>query len=116
MAAVKDRLDKTPGAAAADGSAAGVKARELRAKIDGIVGGGAGLDAVTAQLATSLNAVESSDRAAPSQALAVYQLARAGLRGKLKEWAELKSGPLAAFDRAYQARELPPVAVRANSR
>ena len=75
-----------------------MKAKELRAELDAIVEGNSGLDAANMELITALNAVENSERPAPSQALAVYELARAASHAKLKQWAALKSGPLAILN------------------
>ena len=97
IASVKEQLDKTIAAGAGD-SAANMKAKELRAELDAIVEGNSGLDAANMELITALNAVESSERPAPSQAVAVYELARAASHAKLKQWAALKSGPLAILD------------------
>ena len=86
--------------------------KELRAALDGIVGGNTGLDAANMQIITALNAVESSDRPAPSQALAVYRLARTASRAKLKQWAIFKSGPLAIFNQELTSQGLSVIAIR----
>jgi hypothetical protein len=85
--------------------------KELRAALDGIVAGNSGLDAANMQLITALNAVESSDRPAPSQALAVYRLGRTASRAKLKQWAVFKSGPLAIFNQELKSQGMTVIAV-----
>jgi photosystem II stability/assembly factor-like uncharacterized protein len=111
IAAVKEQLDKTGSNAAAANTPLMNKARELRAALDGIVEGNPGLDTANMELITALNAVESSDRPAPSQALAVYRLARTASHAKLKQWAELKTGPLATLNQELKAQGLPPIAI-----
>jgi photosystem II stability/assembly factor-like uncharacterized protein len=113
IAAVKEQLDMTSADAAAANTQVIIKAKELRADLDAIVEGNAGLDAANAKLATALNAVESSDRPAPAQAHAVYGLARTASQGKLKQWAMLKAGPLAALNLELKSHGLPPIAVPA---
>jgi hypothetical protein len=88
-----------------------MKAKELRAGLDAIVEGNSGLDAANMELTTALNAVESSDRQAPSQALAVYELARIASHGKLKQWTVLKIGPLATLNQKLKTQGLPPIAI-----
>jgi photosystem II stability/assembly factor-like uncharacterized protein len=109
IATVKERLDKTI-AGAADIQVI-TKAKELRADLDAIVEGNSGLDAATTELINALNAVESSDRPAPSQALAVYHLARTAVRGKLEQWAALKAGGIATLSGELKAQGLPPISV-----
>ncbi|HLZ98738.1 MAG TPA: hypothetical protein VKP66_12445, partial [Steroidobacteraceae bacterium] len=111
IASVKERLDKTIADAGAGETPAILRTRELRADLDAIVEGNLGLDAANGELTTALNAVESSDRRAPSQALAVYELARTAAHGKLARWAALKSGPLAALNLRLKTQGLPPIAI-----
>jgi photosystem II stability/assembly factor-like uncharacterized protein len=111
IASVKEQLDKTDAGIAAANTPAVSKTKELRADLDAIVEGNSGLDAANMELITALNAVESSDRPAPSQALAVYKLARAALHGKLKQWDVFKTGPLATFNQELKAQGLPPIAI-----
>jgi photosystem II stability/assembly factor-like uncharacterized protein len=111
IASVKEQLDKTSADAAAANTPVITKAKVLRAELDAIVEGNAGLDAASTQLITALNAVESSDRPAPAQARAVYELARTASQGKLKQWAMLKAGPLAALNQELKSHGLPPIAV-----
>jgi hypothetical protein len=109
IGSVKERLDKTIDNAGHGDSAVIAKAKELRAGLDAILEGSSGLDAATTKLITALNAVESSDRPAPSQALVVYQLARTASRAKLKQWAALKAGAIATLGEELKAQGLSPV-------
>ena len=95
IASVKAHFDRTvekapPGKA---DELAEIAAR--RADLDGITNGAGGLAAAAAALSSALHAVESSDREAPSQAIAVYEAARGTSQAKLQQWAALKAGPLA---------------------
>ncbi len=111
IASVKEQLDKAiVNAGAADAGVIG-RAKGLRADLDALLEGNSGLDAATTELITALNAVESSDRPAPSQALAVYKLARIASHAKLKQWAALRSGPIARLGEELKAQGLSPVSV-----
>jgi hypothetical protein len=112
---VKKQLDQI-GANAAAGAPLIAKTKALRADLDAIVEGNAGMDAATTELATALNAVESSDRTAPSQALAVYHLARAASHARMQQWTAFKSGALATFNQELRVQGLAPVAVIAGER
>src|ERR1700722_9231057 len=112
---VKEQLDRI-GTNAAAGAPVVAKAKTLGAELDAIVEGNAGLDAATTELATALNAVESSDRPAPSQALAVHRLARTASHARMQQWTALKSGALATFNQELQTQGLAPVAVTAGER
>ena len=112
IAAVKGQLDGTP-AKAPPGKAVTLKQLAARrADLDAITDGPTGLSAAAAALASALHAVESSDREAPSQAIAVYESARAASQAKLKQWAALKAGPLAALNREFERDGLPAVPIR----
>ncbi len=56
-----------------------------------------GLDQANMELTSALNVAESSDRAVPSQALAVYAEAHEAVSRRLKEWAALKQGSFATI-------------------
>jgi len=111
IASVNKQLDQIDVAAAAN-AALIAKVKELRAALDGIVAGNTGLDTANMQIITALSAVESSDRPAPSQALAVYRLARTTSRAKLKQWAAFKTGPLALFNQELTSQGVTVIAVR----
>jgi hypothetical protein len=84
----------------------------VNAALEDLVEGGTGLETANAELTSALNVVESSDRRAPAQALAVYELARAAAQSKLAQWAKLKAGPLASLDRHWQNEGIAPAGVR----
>ena len=107
---VKEQLDRI-GSNAAAAAPVIAKAKTLRADLDSIVEGNAGLDAATTELATALNAVESSDRPAPSQALAVYRLGRSASHAQIQQWSALKNGALATFNQELQTQGLAPVTI-----
>jgi hypothetical protein len=86
-------------------------AKQVRADLDAIVDGSSGLDAAATELITALNAVESSERPAPSQALAVFELARAGSRANLKQWAALKSGAISSLSAELKSQGLSPISI-----
>ena len=111
IASVKEQLDKTSAGASAANTQVINKAKELRAGLDAIAEGSSGLDAANMELISALSAVESSDRQAPSQAYAVYRLARTASRAKLMQWAVLKTGPLAALNHELQAQGFPSIAI-----
>ena len=111
IAAVKAQLDMTMVNAGGVDAQTGTVATELRAGLNAIVEGEEGLDAATAALVTALNAVESSDRPASSQALSLYRWARTASRVKLDQWAALKSGAIATFNEVLKARGLPAVSI-----
>jgi len=112
IAAVKERLTRSLAAPGAAARRAAASTRELRERLDDLVEGSTGLETVNTQLTSALNVVESSDRPAPAQALAVYELARTASQAKLERWAKLKAGPLARLDRQWRAQGMPSVAIR----
>ena len=111
IARVKEELDQILANPDVGDVRALTKAKELRADLDAMVQGNSGLDAATMKLITALNAVESSDRPAPSQALAVYKSARIATRERLEQWAAIKAGALATLREELQAQGLSPVSV-----
>ncbi|HMD74834.1 MAG TPA: hypothetical protein VKG05_13315 [Steroidobacteraceae bacterium] len=111
IATVQKQLEKIVADAGANDTAATRKAKQLGTDLDAIVKGNSGLDAANTELTTSLNAIESSDREAPSQALAVYKLALAASHARLKQWALIKSGPLAEIDQELKLQGSPPISI-----
>ncbi|MGO9337573.1 MAG: WD40/YVTN/BNR-like repeat-containing protein [Terracidiphilus sp.] len=91
------------------------KAKELAASADAVVeGAGAaslGLDAANQELTSAMNMAESSDRRVPSQALAVYAEARLASAQRIKDWAALKTGPLATLNLELKSQGLAPIAI-----
>jgi hypothetical protein len=64
-----------------------------------------GLGQANTELTSALNVAESSDRAIPSQALAVYAEAKQASAARVKEWTALKQGPSREVQSAAQVRE-----------
>jgi photosystem II stability/assembly factor-like uncharacterized protein len=110
IAAVNKQLNHMITSAAANAPLV-AKVKELRTALEGIVAGNSGLDAANMQIITALNAVESSDRPAPSQALTVYRLGRTASRAKLKQWAAFKSGPLTSLNQELTSQGFSVIAV-----
>jgi photosystem II stability/assembly factor-like uncharacterized protein len=102
-------------------SAAGVDAlaaqsRTLLAAIESITAGSGqntGLEQANTELTSALNVAESSDRAIPAQALEIFAEASAASSARVKEWAALKQGPLAKYNRQLKSGKLPPIAISA---
>ena len=91
------------------------KSKDLTVAIDGVLDGVSGttvgLTTANQELTSALSVAESSDRAVPSQALAVYAEARAAARQRISEWAELKKGSLADLNRQLNTSGLAPIAI-----
>jgi hypothetical protein len=109
IVSVKDQIDKAMASAAIADTPAITKEKKLRADLEAILEGHSGLDAATTELISALHAVESSDRPASSQALAVYTSARSASREKLKQWTALKAGSVAILNEELKAQGLPPL-------
>jgi hypothetical protein len=112
IAALRERLAQSLAAPGGGGHRSAPSTKKLQEQLDDLVEGSTGLETVNMELTSSLNVVESSDRPAPAQALAVYDLARAALQPKLERWTKLKEGPLAKLDRQWQSRGIAPLGVR----
>jgi photosystem II stability/assembly factor-like uncharacterized protein len=109
IASVMAKLDST---AAPGTNAAALKAINVRrAEIAAITDGPAGLKAAAAALASALHVVESSDREAPSQALAVYEYARSASQVKLEQWSALKTGGLTVLNHLFKRAGMPLVPI-----
>jgi photosystem II stability/assembly factor-like uncharacterized protein len=65
-------------------------------------------DAYTA-LASALRVVEGGDRAAPSQAIAVYKESSRQVQERIAEWTRFKQGPLERLGRELREAGLPPI-------
>jgi hypothetical protein len=113
IASVKQQLAKAIASPQNDEIAK--QSKELAAAIDALLegtGGAAlGLNAANQELTSSLSVAESSDRAAPSQALAVYDEARTAARQRISEWAALKKGSLADLNQQLKTSGLAPIAI-----
>jgi hypothetical protein len=91
------------------------KAKELSVAADAVVessdDASLGLDAANQELTSAMNMAESSDRPVPAQALNVYDEARTASARRIKDWADLKAGPLAALNLALKTHGLQPIAI-----
>jgi photosystem II stability/assembly factor-like uncharacterized protein len=91
------------------------KAKELSAAADSVVEGSGGtilgLDAANQELTSAMNMAESSDRPVPGQAMIVYGEARTAAAQGIKDWAALKTGPLAALNLKLKTQGLEPIAI-----
>jgi photosystem II stability/assembly factor-like uncharacterized protein len=70
-----------------------------------------GLEQANTELTSALNVAESSDRATPAQALAVYAEARKASAARVQEWASLKKGALADLNQQLKSQSIPPIAI-----
>jgi hypothetical protein len=112
IAVVRERLTQSLAAPGGVTYSAAAGTKELQEQLNSLVEGSTGLETVNTELTSALNVVESSDRPAPAQALAVYELARTASQAKLEQWTKLKAGPLAKLDRQWRADGIAPVAIR----
>jgi hypothetical protein len=113
IGSVKERLTKIV-ATAGNGDITS-HAKELAAQIDTLVGGTGetllGLGAANQELTSALRVAESSERATPAQALAVYDQARTASSERIIQWAALKKGPIDTLNQQLKAQGLAPIAI-----
>ena len=76
-------------------------------------GGGVnlGLQAAYAGLASALRVVENGDRAAPSQAIAVYKESSEQVKARIAEWAKFKQTKLVQLNQQLRDAGLAPIAI-----
>ena len=72
---------------------------------------GPGLEEAYAGLASALRAVESGDRAVPSQAIAVYTESSQQVKARIAEWARFKQTRLAQLNQQLHDANLAPIAI-----
>jgi photosystem II stability/assembly factor-like uncharacterized protein len=90
---------------------------EVQAEITKIIeggdepGGSTGLKDANSGLSAALGVVESGDRVAPSQAIAVYEQSDQAMKARVAEWAQLKTGRLAQLNLQLKQANLTPVAI-----
>jgi photosystem II stability/assembly factor-like uncharacterized protein len=116
IASVEQQLTKIT--AAASTSAIQKRAADLTAAIHVLLDGdpqsperAIGLNQANTELTSALNVAENSDRAIPSQALAVYAEAHTVSTARVQEWVALKKGPLAEFNQQLKAQRSSPIAI-----
>ena len=71
----------------------------------------AGLQSAYTDLASALHVVEGGDRAVPSQAIAVYEVASQGIKSGLGEWISYKQKKLPTINQQLRQANLAPVAI-----
>jgi hypothetical protein len=79
-------------------------------------GGAVGLETANASLTACLSVAESSDRATPSQALALYAEAHAASQARIQQWAALKRGELEKLNEQLKSQGRAPIAIAAIER
>ena len=84
---------------------------EILKKTDKESAGACGLESAYKDLASALRAVESGDRAAPSQAIALYQESSRNVTACIGEWTTFKQTKLSEINRQLQENRLPPIAI-----
>jgi photosystem II stability/assembly factor-like uncharacterized protein len=70
-----------------------------------------GLKEANSGLSAALGVVESGDRAAPSQAIAVYEQSDQAMKARLSQWAGLKAGSLKQLNDQLKQANLAPIAI-----
>jgi photosystem II stability/assembly factor-like uncharacterized protein len=112
IASVRERLTQSLAAPGGVAHRSAASTKELQERLSDLIEGSTGLETANTELTSALNVVESSDRPAPAQALAVYELARTASHARLEQWTKLKAGPLAKLDRQWQSDGIAPLGVR----
>ena len=70
-----------------------------------------GLQDAYNEMASALRVVENGDRAAPSQALAVYEQASVAAKVRRDQWSRFKRDQLPLLNQQLRAAEIPPIAI-----
>jgi hypothetical protein len=76
--------------------------------------GGMGLEVASRNMASALRVVESGDRMAPSQALAVYDEAHRAAKSKIDEWQRVKASTLAELNSSLKGLSEEPISLGEN--
>jgi len=71
--------------------------------------GGPGLQDANTALASALRVVENGDRAAPAQAIAVYEESSRQVKARIAEWTRFKQTQLEQVNRQLREAKLAPV-------
>ncbi len=89
------------------------QAQSLHASIAATLSGdkSLGLTAANSALTAALSAVESSDRPAPAQVLELHSLVSPAATARVKQWQQLKSGPIAQLNQQLKAASHPAIAI-----
>jgi hypothetical protein len=73
--------------------------------------GSMGLTQASSALSAALRVVESSDRAIPTQAMAVYEQGNQAMKTRIAEWTQLKAGSLKQLNDQLKQANLAPIAI-----
>jgi photosystem II stability/assembly factor-like uncharacterized protein len=91
---------------------------QLQAEISKIVTGAEnsasssiGLESASTGLAAALGVVENGDRAAPSQALALYHESSLAMKLRVAEWKQLKASQLSQLNQQLREKNMTPIAI-----
>jgi photosystem II stability/assembly factor-like uncharacterized protein len=91
---------------------------QLETEIRKILAGGeapassaAGLESASSGLASALAVVESGDRAAPSQAIALYHDSSQALKLRIADWNELKTSRVRQLNQQLRQENMTPIAI-----
>jgi hypothetical protein len=84
---------------------------EMARILDGEPSGSIGLKEANTGLSSALGVVESSNRAVPSQAIAVYEQSGQAAKARIAEWTQLKAGSLTQLNDQLRQAKLSPIAV-----
>jgi hypothetical protein len=88
----------------------------VQAQISRIIDGGGsaesvGLKEANSGLTAGLGVVESSDRAIPAQAIAVYGQSDQAAKARIADWGQLKAGGLKQLNDQLKQAKLTPIAI-----
>ena len=92
---------------------------QLQNEITGILNGNKtqpGLETANSGVAAALRVVESSDREVPSQAIAVFDQFDHALKGRVADWAKLKTTLLQQLNDQLKRKNRPPIPIAAIER
>jgi hypothetical protein len=84
---------------------------KITAKQGTTPGESAGLQDAFVNMVSALHVVESGDRTAPSQAVAVYSESKQRVRAAIAEWSDFKTNRLPALNRKLSEGNLAPIAI-----
>jgi photosystem II stability/assembly factor-like uncharacterized protein len=123
VASVQAQLAKLTSDTGAGDASLNVRVKEISTSMAGLLSGGGaasggavGLETANASLTACLSVAESSDRATPSQALALYAEAHAASQARIQQWAALKRGELEKLNEQLKSQGRAPIAIAAIER
>jgi hypothetical protein len=117
IGSVQEQLSKLKPGGAARKADLDASVKEVTSSIAAILSGAStkpammGLEEANTALTAALHVSESSDRATPSQALAIYAQAHKDSAARVQEWTTLKRGALERLNRQLKEQGEAPIAV-----